>query len=527
VPDSTPTAQRAHLGVFAHLTAPNVHLYRRIMAAFVAAKERFTVHLRPEDVHDALRSDGGEIVSDEAVTNALESLAAPVWGNLAAFPDTSRVTALEDFYRRRMLYQLSRDGEAAERALALYEQSVGRSGALQAVALEDIVILLTGLREAVAGGELDEARVHQDLRALRDRFSELSENAVVFMGSVQRAIDLQDADIEAFLAYKERLIDYLERFISDLVTRGAQIAALLERFTADDVGELCRVAAAREVRDSAPELFAQATVEDASDRIAVEHELWQRRWRGLSDWFVSTPVRESEARLLRAKARSAVPALLAVVASLHDRRSGRSDRSADFLTLAGWFADLPDDAARHRLWRSAFGLTGSRHLSLPEESEQAWEQARVQPSTSWAAAPPVRISAQLRRTGSYERRGRPTRIADRSQARALLAQRAVEEALQAAAARDRLITDGPVRLSRFGELEPAAFRLLLQLLGDGVAALRPGEAQADVTTADGWLRLLIERVPKAPTVQLVTPDGVLSGPDHLVDITTTAPAPRG
>ena len=100
------------------------------MAAFVAAKERFTVHLRPEDVHDALRSDGGEIVSDEAVTNALESLAAPVWGNLAAFPDTSRVTALEDFYRRRMLYQLSRDGEAAERALALYEQSVAPTAPL-------------------------------------------------------------------------------------------------------------------------------------------------------------------------------------------------------------------------------------------------------------------------------------------------------------------------------------------------------------------------------------------------------------
>ena len=42
---------------FSHLTAPNVVLYRRIMLAFVAAKRRFTVHLRPEDVHDALCHD--------------------------------------------------------------------------------------------------------------------------------------------------------------------------------------------------------------------------------------------------------------------------------------------------------------------------------------------------------------------------------------------------------------------------------------------------------------------------------------
>jgi hypothetical protein len=39
---------------FAHLNAPNAGLYRAVMAAFVRAKRRFAVHLRPEDVHEAL-----------------------------------------------------------------------------------------------------------------------------------------------------------------------------------------------------------------------------------------------------------------------------------------------------------------------------------------------------------------------------------------------------------------------------------------------------------------------------------------
>jgi len=34
-------------------------------------------------------------------------------GNLSATPDTGRVTTVEDFYRTRYLYQLSREGEAA------------------------------------------------------------------------------------------------------------------------------------------------------------------------------------------------------------------------------------------------------------------------------------------------------------------------------------------------------------------------------------------------------------------------------
>ncbi|MGW2081098.1 DUF2397 family protein, partial [Streptomyces sp. NPDC001939] len=41
-------------GPFAHLTAPNAPLYRSVMRSFLVAKERFAVHLRPEDVHAGL-----------------------------------------------------------------------------------------------------------------------------------------------------------------------------------------------------------------------------------------------------------------------------------------------------------------------------------------------------------------------------------------------------------------------------------------------------------------------------------------
>ncbi|HEY8720672.1 TIGR02677 family protein [Pengzhenrongella sp.] len=521
---------------FAYATVPNAVLYRRVMQAFVRAKERFTVHLRPEDVRSALEDDGPPIAED-AIVAALDKLADPLWGNLLAFPDSSRVTAIEDFYRRRMLYQLSHQGEAAERALRQYDDSLGSRGALQAVALEDIAILLRSLRDALAhpDGHLDEARVHQDLRSLRDRFTELADNAVVFMGSVQRSIDLQDADLDAFLAYKDRLIGYLERFIADLVTRGAQISQLLGRFTPDDVARLCEIAAHREAQDSAPGLapgpptgagparpaptgVGQAPGATAPDHAAELAATWLRRWEGLTDWFVATPARDSEAKLLRARARSAIPSLLAVVAALHDRNSGRSDRSADFLTLASWFAALPDEPSRHRLWRTAFGLTSARHLSSTLETEEAWERERVGPATPWADAPALQVSPQLRKTGSYERRGRQNRVTDRSNAKALLADRAREQSEQTAAARRRVLTDGPVPLSGFSVLDRESFRLFLALLGDGLAALRPGGATAEISTSDGGLRLVITPLPDAPPMSLRTVDGTLSGPDHLVDI---------
>jgi uncharacterized protein (TIGR02677 family) len=510
-------------GRFAHLVAPNAPLYRRVMKALMAEKERFAVHVRPEQVQALLEADGGEPVAAEVIAEALERLAQPAWGNLLAFPDSSRVTALEDFYRRRMLYQLSRQGEAAERALAQYDAALGSRGALQSVALEDIVVLLTSLRDTVAvhtaRADVDTARTHQALRSLRERFAELAENAVAFMGSIQRTIDLHDADVEAFLAYKEQLIEYLERFIHDLLTRGAEIAELLAGISEDGVCFLATTAAQREAIDAAPG--------EAEIAVATAREAWLGQWAGLTNWFVSMPGRESEAKLLRGRARAAIPALLAVVRALHERAGGRTDRTQDFLTLARWFAELPTDGDRHRLWRSTFGLASVRHLTVSAATEEAWAAAELGNATPWADAPPVQISPQLRRSGSYERRGRPARVSDRSAMKAMLVERARKEAEQTAAARRRILTDGPRPLSAFGELDPVAFRLFLVLLGDALAGMGAQAATSQVHTSDGELTVTLSRMPDAGTAVIVTPDGELAGPDHLVDIASAAedPAP--
>jgi len=507
-------------GPFAHVTAPNADLYRRVMRAMLAAKERFTVHLRVQQVHTALLADGGGPVTEEAVASALDRLADEAWGNLHAFPDASRVTALEDFYRRRMLYQLSRAGEAAERSLATYDAALGRRGALQSVALEDIVVLLTNLRRAAMrhaeDGTVDVAAVHHALRNLRDRFSELAENAVAFMGSIQRTIDLHDVDVDAFLAYKEQLIDYLERFINDLLVRGAAIAELLGSFEDDDIDFLLTTAAERESLDAAPG--------EADMAVADARETWQRQWSGLTDWFVNTPARDSEAKLLRARARAAIPPLLAVVRALHDSPGGRTDRTHDFLTLARWFAHLESDGERHRLWRSAFGLTSTRHLSVTSATEEVWEAAGLGNATPWADAPPVEISPQLRRTGSYERRGRPSRVIDRSEAKEHLLAQARLQNEQTAAARRRILTGGPKPLSSFGVLDEVAFSLFLGLLGDALSSMGPTADTAQVQTSDGELTVTLIRSRGDAVARISTPHGELSGPDHLVDIASAVEA---
>ncbi|MEV6246364.1 TIGR02677 family protein [Streptomyces sp. NPDC051742] len=517
ITSSRPEGPPAGYGPFAHLTAPNVLLYRSVMRAFLVAKERFAVHLRPEDVYAGLPAAvrPGEL---EGVVGALDKLVE--WGNLRADPDTGRVTAVEDFYRKRYIYQLTREGEAAEEALSAYDEALGRRGALQAVALHDIVTQLRALLVLAAEEAPDPAKTHLALDGLASRFGALADNARAFMGSLQRTIDLHDVGEEVFLAYKDQLIQYLERFIQDLITLGGRIARLiLELEEGGSIEALLWAAAAREAADATPQEAAYA--EQAA------YERWAGRWAGLAAWFLSRDGRESQARLLRGRALGAVPQLLAVVRSLNERRAGRSDRSADFRTLARWFAEAPDDDARHRLWRTAFGLYPARHLTVDAETLAA-RAARPDPaSTPWADAEPLRISPQLRRTGSYERRGKTRKVEDRQEARRRLAEVAVKQAAEIAAARARLVTDGITRLSGLGELDPVSFRLFLQLLGDALATWRPGMTHTVATSNDGSMEIRLTALADGSAAEVRTPGGVFRGPDHTIEIIDLAEGDDG
>lgn len=495
---------------FAHLNAPLHQLYRRVMTVFRVSKQRFVVHLRPEDVTEALRGGSWLTASQEDVQEALSRLAE--WGNLRATPDTSRVTTVEDFYRTRYLYQFSREGEAAERALEVYQQEIARRGELQAVALEDIRLRLRALAGLPA--DPDPAVVHSLLLELSGRLDSLAANATAFMSGLQRTIDLQDIDEDAFLGYKDRLLSYLERFVSELVIKSADIAALLQSIDAERAGFLLRMAARREAGDVAP-AGTNGAHEGAMgpDPFAAKLHDWHSRWSGIWSWFCGDRVHPSQSSLLRQRARKAIPDLLATISVLQERRAGRSDRSADFRTLARWFAQAPSEDDAHRLWRAAFGLSSSRHFTgEPPEGATAGE--------SWLDAPPQVITARLRTTGRYERRGGPARIRDRSEERRQLAEQVAAEREQTDAARQRLATGRAARLSSLGELDRGEFSLFLRVLGDALSAGPPGpDGVVTTRTADGALEIVLRPLDDGTVAEIKTAAGVLRGPDHEITIT--------
>lgn len=489
--------------VFRYLSATeHADAYRAIMREFAMAKERFIVHMRPEELRHAVPRTAD-------LTALLVQLVE--WGNLRADPDTSRVSTVEEFNRARYVYQFTAAGESAERVLADFDRTFGAAGSLQSWALEDIVEQLQVILAQLALPEPDETKTSLAMTTLTDRFTGLAENAQAFSGDLQRTIDLRGIDTEAFLAYKERLIGYLQRFIQDLVARTAEIAGLLERITDADEERLLRVVAAREARDVAPDA---AGTENALLSLIAR---WQERFSGFRQWFVGSEDAASQSQQLRHMAINAIPALLGVVQRLSDRRAGRSDRVADFRALALWFAEAPADDDRHRLAAVAFGVAPARHLSIDEHTVDERLRHPVPANTPWAQAPPIEVSPRLRATGSYERRGSPSRVRDRAKERRAIALAVEAQRVELERLRAQLITEKPEAIGDFPLVDAEARALLLHLLGDALAQRRQSADAVKTRSIDGAFE--IELYPDGRTVSVLDmSDGVLMGPGHRIRV---------
>lgn len=494
--------------LFRHVSAEKSALYRNIMDSFAAAKRQFRLHLRPDEVLAECQWASLPPRIEE-VQSALAQLAE--WGNLESQPDTARVASISDFYRARYLYRLSRGGEAVESALAEFERTLRHRAELQTVALEDIANRLQTLLTLSSESLPDAAKVHETLRDLVRVFESLTDNAQAFMAGIGRSIELQQAEASAVVAYKKRLIDYLERFIGDLVARSGAIAQHIVALS-PHIEPLLWQAAQREARDVAP-----GDANEQADVVTRGWQAWRERWKGLRRWFVSTGFEPPQAELLRSKARSAIPQLLAAVAALNERRSGRSDRSADFRMLAGWFAACADDAQAHRLARAAFALNPARHFSLNPALESG---ARDLPATTpWAEAPPLRIHPRLREYGEATPRGALPRVQERDEERRLLAAQFREEHAQIEAARERLATGQLTRLSELGRLDGHAFQLFLGLLGEALTVQATPDEAVELQSGDGLLRINLAPLDAGSCAEVLTPTGVFAGRDHCITIT--------
>lgn len=452
------------LRLFSFATAEKRGEYLWVLRAFDHARAAYVVLLHASDVADTLtRFPEAPRLTATEVGPLLEQLHQ--WGVLERSYDGSRAATLAEYRNRHFVYQFSRSGYQAYRAVAEVLGARLDEASLSRLVLPELLADLEALARANRTGDAE--RVYRILKRLDTALSELADRAAHFYLTLGDLVRTTEATPESFLAHKDALLAHMREFSMDLARFAPRLAAAIAEVEDTGVAELIARAGACDERVllSVPEREAD----------------WRARWQGLRGWFVAAAAEVTagegapgtEAERLREATMSAIAAVLSLLRRVTETRKGGVSRESALRHLAGWFTAAPTTQSAHALFDAVFGLGRPRHLAMEHPDADI-----VPPNRSWWDAPPLEIARTLAETGRPPSPGAPSRI-QRNDAGVRRLRQEQLEAQQARAAAARSLAAADVHDRQLDERET---EVLLRLLDAASTAWVPVSGRVSGTT---------------------------------------------
>lgn len=487
--------------LFRYLLGDEWTEYRSIMAVFAGT---FFAEFTPDDVAVALARDG--VTLDRAVVaDRLERLRD--WGNLTVSSSVGQPSSLADYYKRRNLYLITREGQEVHSVVEGVLRHVDEVRDVSAGRLRGLLDALSELATSDLTAMSDE-RLGDLVRTVFDSHAAFADEITQFSASINQWQSRYDLSEDEFRFFAEVLVGYVGERLDEIerIARpiGRQLIALHPHVT---------TLAGRVQRG----LAGRVETAGLSDAVAVTRTAGSDPddWEHLALWFVASAAGPSRLDRLSHDAIVAIRTLTLNLTRLSRFGMAAASRRSDFLRLANLFhGAAPADVARIAV--AAFGMHPARHFGALADDADDPES----PSTSWWSAPKARVPVSVRARGDSTNRGRPSPLADRSAAQELLRRRREDEQRARERVDSELLAVG--RLDG-AELSPPALRRLQDLLGRSShgAALHADER----VLREAALTCRVRRRPGADTtihtldgmLTLVGVDVVVEPPDQPVD----------
>lgn len=487
--------------LFRYLGGEEWQDYRVIVGVFAGT---FFTEFTPDDVaaEPSVLAAG---VDPAVVPDRLESLRR--WGNLTVSSSVGNPSSLDDYYRRRNRYLITRAGQEVydltERVLSRIDEVAD----VQAGRLRDLHRALSELGDhGDTGFEHMDSEVLADLvRATFDAHERFTTELTRFFAELNLWQSRYDLDAEEVQYFAEVLVTYVSEQLREIERMVRPISASLERI-------LPRLASLL------PAL--QGGLATRVDDAGLAHTVSVRRlpgttaedWERLAAWFASRLGRASRLDQLTRQAVAAVRTLTANVTRLSRVGLGAVSRRADFVRLASFFDQAASDDEAHEIAAAAFGLGSCRRLDML--SGDADDPAPT--GTPWRDAPRALVPVPLRIRGDTGQRGRATPIRDRGRERDLLRRRREMDRISREAAASGLLAcagdDGRLGGS---SMSVASFSMLRDLVGRCTFGTGVGAGVRSATLHG--VRCEVRRADGEETV-IDCPDGLFVMRDMVVTV---------
>ena len=487
--------------LFRYLAGPEWREYRAIVGIFAGT---FFMEFTPDEVaaKPTVVSTG---VDPVVVPDRLESLRR--WGNLTVSSSVGNPSSLDDYYRRRNRYLITRAGQEVYDITERVLNGIDQIADVEAGRLRDLNRALSELGDlGDTGFEHVESDVLADrVRTVFDVHDRFTSELTQFFAELNLWQNRYDLDADEVKLFAGVLVTYVSEQLREIERMVRPISTSLERIL------LC-------LPSLLPALHhgLAVRVEDAglADAVSVRRVpgTMSEDWERLSAWFVARSGRMSRLDQLTHQAVAAVRTLTANVTRLSRIGLGAVSRRADFVRLASFFDQATSIRETHEIAAGAFGLGSCRRLGMPAGDADD----PVPTVTPWRDAPAAIVPMSLRIRGSTGQRGRATPIRDRERERDLLRRRRELDRVERETAASDLVAcadqDGWIAGA---SMSVASFSMLRDLISRSTFGAQMGTGVRSATRLG--VRCEVRRVAGAETV-VDCPEGRFVMRDMVVKV---------
>lgn len=483
---------------FKYLTESKAHIYRSIITYFYQQHDRMIPFIYPEEIYlylKELRNDSR--YTEEELYRDLDQLVA--WGNLERIQETGRFQSIEEFRKKKFIYQLRPKTVEIERMLhTVLQIDDGLSGSLDPTLFERLYKRIVELTNQTGGVYEIENKKAEEVRMLwndiHGDFKKLRDDASDYFNRLKSQQIEEKMKIIDYLQFKEAVTEYLRNFM----TRLQKTAMQLERVIEDVDPFFLEIVAEKLVEyqkyipryDESPPTKEQFLTEVTD------------QWNAFRGWFLGNENGESYIGLLQKRTNETIGRMVRFVQRMGEIQYPHKSRKHDYLHLAKWFADVNTLGEAHQLSACVFGAPEVRHFTIhtPKETESIEHEI-------WELSPALyEIKPKTR---GFRERVKTTAVVDQTEKK----QKAMEEFIKKKEEEKRLLEslvfDREIKLRELSDIQPVVRKKLLNWIGKAMA--HP-EKQGQTENGEKYKLVLAS----TERVQLKCTDGVLTLPDWII-----------
>jgi uncharacterized protein (TIGR02677 family) len=494
-----------------YLSVENAYRYRPILRYFYEQQQRLRYWLRPEEILQAVKErmepSEASVYTEDLLQLDLQQLHD--WGNLQR-KQSGKVNKIEDFKKKRYRYQASPYTIKFERLIEeLEEMGDTYGGSLESTQFDKLVETLRfltrlartsfhkpGERPRFEIEDWTDEKMYHWWTELYELFRKVTNNARDYMANLD-SVQVEDVMMtEQFLLYKDKVTDYLRRFMMGLQRSSYQIEGLLEQVNRALLNDIFHRIADYEV--SIPRFETTPLVKE--DLVKRYYDQWEGIWQ----WFLGDGSgRGSDLEDLQRETTEAIRRITRYAQRMGERQSSMRSRRADYLYLAKWFASLEDVKEAHCLSAAVFGISRMRHMwvDTPKVTEDIY-------STIWDMKPAEYVVKP--RVQEYRERTRPSKIDSKEEEKKAMLAEYLKQKAERQARLNQIFAGYRVSVRELPVIEPFVRQTLLGWIGKSMAS--PGR---EGKTDDGR-RFKVVESGTGERVRLRCTDGILEMPDYVL-----------